>query len=184
MAWWWRWSLVYTFWASAWQPHLQGTLQPQCPLIRSPICLLSISLSKKQKQHSTAEGNKPRTTAVKIIFNRFTLTSFTMIHFNVLKILLSLNNFGQQRSGRVLQPAVCLQYSDTFLLRISVFSDYLCIHFIDLFLHCLGHSNFLITCPEISSETADPVGFRLRHTPHTQWTARRPAYTQRHLQRP
>lgn len=37
-----------------------------------------------------AEGNKPRTTAVKIIFNRFTLTSFTMIHFNVLKILLSL----------------------------------------------------------------------------------------------
>lgn len=66
----------------------------------------------------------------------------------------------------------------------SVFSDYLCIHFIDLFLHCLGHSNFLITCPEISSETADPVGFRLRHTPHTQWTARRPAYTQRRLQRP
>lgn len=131
-----------------------------------------------------AEGNKPRTTAVKIIFNRFTLTSFTIIHFNVLKILLSLKNFGQQRSGRVLQPAVCLQYSDTFLLRISVFSDYLCIHFIDLFLHCLGHSNFLITCPEISSETADPVGFRLRHTPHTQWTARRPAYTQRRLQRP
>lgn len=107
---------------------LTGTLQPQCPLIRSPICLLSISLSIKQKQHSTAEGNKPRTTAVKIIFNRFTLTSFTIIHFNVLKLLLSLKNFGQQRSGRVLQPAVCLQYSDTFLLQ------------------CSGFRCFLITC--------------------------------------
>lgn len=72
---------------------------------------------KKQKQHSMAEGNKPRTTAVKIIFNRFTLTSFTRIHFNVSKILLSLKNFGQQRSRRVLQPEVCLQYSDTFLLQ-------------------------------------------------------------------
>lgn len=177
MAWWWRWSLVYTFWASAWQPHLQGTLQPQCPLIRSPICLLSISLSKTQKQHSMAEGNKPRTTAVKIIFNRFTLTSFTMIHFNVLKILLSLKILANS--------VVDVFHNRQYVYNIqSVFSDYLCIHFVDLFLHCLGHSNFLITCPEISSETADPVGFRLRHTPHTQWTARRPAYTQRRLQRP
>lgn len=56
-----------------------------------------------------------------------------MNHFNVLKMPLSLNNFGQQR--RVL-------HSNTFLL------------------HCLGCWRFLITstCPVISSETVDLSG--------------------------
>lgn len=89
---------------------------------------LSTQHQSVKKTETTLNGWREQTTAVKIIFNRFTLTSFTMIHFNVLKILLSLKNFGQQRSGRVLQPAVCLQYSDTFLLQ------------------CSGFRCFLITC--------------------------------------